>query len=119
LGLVVVGLGKGLVVEELVLRELEDEAEAGLVEVLHPDVDKVLERGLVPVRNHLRERDLILHGGQPKLRDAVDRLGGLGGLGGLLGRLRLLALSLLALDYLALLDLLIGWFRPTVDDLRA
>ena len=72
--LVVVRLGDGLVGEELVLLEFEDEAEARAVEVLHADVGQVLQRSLVAVCDHLGERDLVLHGAQPELWDTLDVL---------------------------------------------
>ena len=72
--LVEVGLGDGLVCEELVLLKLEDEAEPGAVEVLHADIGEVLQRSLVAVCDHLGERDLVLHGAEPELWDTLDIL---------------------------------------------
>lgn len=116
--LVVVGLADGLVGEEVVLGELENEAETGAVEVLHADVDELLESLLVAVGDGLGERR-VLHGAEPELGDTLDV-----GSGGLLlliglGLLALIvALIILALS-LASLDLLLGGLSKTVDDLGA
>lgn len=116
--LVVVGLVDGLVGEESVLSEFEDEAETGAVEVLHADVGEVLENLLVALSDGLSE-GRVLHGAEPELGDTLD-IGGSGLL--LLIRLGLLAL-LIALVVLALslasLDLLLGGLGETVDDLGA
>jgi hypothetical protein len=116
--LVVVGLADGLVAEESVLSELEDEAETRAVEVLHADVGQVLENLLIAVGDGLGERR-VLHGAEPELRDTLD-IGGSGlllliGLG-LLGLI--IALIVLALG-LTSLDLLLGRLSKTVDDLGA
>jgi hypothetical protein len=109
--LVVVGLADGLVAEESVLGELEDEAEPGAVEVL-------LENLLVAVGDSLGERR-VLHGAEPELRDTLD-VGSSGLLLlvdlGLLGLI--IALVVFALG-LAGLDLLLGRLGKTVDDLGA
>ncbi len=111
--LVVVGLCDGLVGEVVVLSELENEAEAGLVEVLHPDIGQGLEGTLVAVGDHLSKRDLVLHGGEPELGDTRH-------VGGALGRLLVLdgstLLFLLLLVFLASLDLLVGGLGLAVDD---
>ena len=116
--LVVVGLVDGLVGEESVLSELENEAETGAVEVLHADVGQVLEDLLVALGDGLSE-GRVLHGTEPELRNTLD-IGGSSLL--LLVRLGLLAL-LVALVVLALslasLDLLLGGLSKTVDDLGA
>jgi hypothetical protein len=116
--LVVVGLADGLVAEESVLGELEDEAEPGAVEVLHADVGQVLEDLLVAVGDSLGERR-VLHGAEPELRDTLD-VGSSGLLLlvdlGLLGLI--IALVVFALG-LAGLDLLLGRLGKTVDDLGA
>ena len=72
--LVEVGLGDGLVGEEFVVLEFEDEAETGAVEVLHADVGQVLQSSLVAVCDHLGERDLVLHGAEPELWNTLDIL---------------------------------------------
>jgi len=51
--LVEVCFGDGLVGEKVVVDKLKDEAETRLLEILHPDVRKMLQRGLVPIRDHL------------------------------------------------------------------
>lgn len=117
--LVVVGLGDGLVGEVLVLVKLEDEAEAGLVQVLHADVGQVLECALVTVGDHLSEGDLVLHGGQPELWDTVHGLVRLGWLLILLSSLvgiLLIVLVLVLLILLAGLNLLLGGLGGTVDN---
>ena len=117
--LVVVGLGDDLVGEVLVLGKLKDEAETRLVEVLHADIGQVLEGTLVAVGDHLSKRDLVLHGGQPELRNAVDlrNFGRLLLL--LLGRLGLGLGSLQALlALLTQLNLLIGGLGLAVHDSR-
>jgi len=84
--LVEVGLGDGLVGEEVIFLKLEDEAEARAVQVLHANVRQVLECSLVAVCDHLGKRDLVLHGAEPELGDALDVLAfilvelGLGGI---------------------------------------
>ena len=113
--LIEVSLGDGLVGEELVLRELEDQSETRLVKVLHANVDQVLQGALVTVGNHLSERDLVLHRGQPELGDTRDGLGGLSRLLLLLSG-RLLGLLIIRL---AGLDLGIGWLGRAVDNLLA
>lgn len=110
--LVVVGLGDGLVGEELVLGELEDEAESRSVEVLHTNVGELLEGLLVALGDHLGERDLVLHGGQPELRNTGRGLTLILLL--LLGLLGLLLILLLVL--LSGLDLIIGGLDTTVHD---
>lgn len=105
--LVVVGLGDGLVGEVLVLGEFEDEPEAGLVEVLHADIDQRFEGVLIPVRDHLGQGDLVLHGRKPELGNTRHLLGRLGGLLLLLGGGRALGLLRLTL-LLTSLDLLVG-----------
>jgi hypothetical protein len=113
--LVEVGLGDGLVGEELVLVELEDQTEAGAVEVLHADVGERLERSLVAVCDHLGERDLVLHGAEPELGDALDVLAlvlvelGLG---------LVLVVLIVLVNLLADLDLVFRGLRCAVDDLR-
>ena len=109
--LVVVGLGDGLVGEELVLGELEDETESGAVQVLHADVGQELEGTLVTVGDGLGERR-VLHGGQPELGDTLD----VGGRLVILG-LGLLILVILLFVLLASLDFLLGRLGGTVDDL--
>ena len=111
--LVVVGLGDGLVGEELVLGELEDETESGAVQVLHADVGQELKGTLVTVGDGLGERR-VLHGGQPELGDTLDVSGRLVGL---LGLIILLILVVLLFVFLASLDLLLGRLGGTVDDL--
>lgn len=99
--LVVVGLGDSLVGEVLVLSELEDEAESGLVEILHADIGEGLEGLLVAVGDHLGEGDLVLHGREPELGDTRNLLGRLGSLlllGGGLGLLIVLLILLTGLD---------------------
>lgn len=112
--LVEVGLRDGLVGEVLVVGKLEDEAETGLVEVLHADVGQVTEGNLVTVRDHLSEGDLVLHGRQPELGDAIDTLGILGGLLLLLGLLG--SRLLLVIVLLTSLNLGISGLSSTVDD---
>jgi hypothetical protein len=112
--LVEVGLGDGLVGEELVLLELEDQTKAGSVQVLHADVGEGLERSLVAVCDHLGERNLVLHGAEPELGDTLDVLA-----------LVLVELSLglvlvvlvVLVDLLAHLDLVFRRLRCAVDDL--
>jgi hypothetical protein len=111
--LVVVCLGDGLVGEELVLGELEDEAESRAVEVLHADVGQELEGTLVTVGDGLGERR-VLHGGQPELGDTLD-IGGRLVVLGLVGLIILVVILLFVL--LASLDLLLGRLGGTVDDL--
>jgi len=116
--LVVVGLVDGLVREESVLGELEDEAETRAVEVLHANIDKVLKDLLVALGNGLCE-GRVLHGAEPELGNTLN-------VGGssirLLVGLSLLAL-LVALIVLTLgltsLDLLLGGLSEAVDDLGA
>lgn len=72
LALVEVGFGDGLVREKLVLGKFEDEAETRLVEVLHANINEVLQGGLITVGNHLGKRNLVLHGRQPELGDTRD-----------------------------------------------
>lgn len=110
--LVVVGLGDGLVGEELVLGELEDEAESRSVEVLHANVGELLEGLLVAVGDHLGERDLVLHGREPELGDTFC------GLILLLLLLSLLGLLLLILLFILLsgLNLLFGRLDTTVHN---
>jgi hypothetical protein len=110
--LVVVGLGDGLVGEELVLGELEDEAESGAVEVLHADVGQELEGTLVTVGDGLGERR-VLHGGQPELRNTLD----IGGRLVVLSLVSLIVLIILLFVLLASLDFLLGRLGGTVDDL--
>jgi hypothetical protein len=111
--LVVVCLGDGLVGEELVLGELEDETESGAVQVLHADVGQELEGTLVTVGDGLGERR-VLHGGQPELGDTLD-------VGGRLVVLSLVGLIILVVVFLfvllASLDLLLGRLSGAVDDL--
>jgi hypothetical protein len=111
--LVVVCLGDGLVGEELVLGELEDETESGAVQVLHADVGQELEGALVTVGDGLGERR-VLHGGQPELGDTLD-------VGGRLVVLSLVGLIILVVVFLfvllASLDLLLGRLGGAVDDL--
>jgi hypothetical protein len=109
--LVVVGLSDGLVGEELVLGKLEDKAEPGLVEVLHPNVDQRLEGLLIPVGDHLSERDLVLHGREPELGDTGHLLGALGGLVLLDGSALILLLVLLTG-----LNLLVGGLGLAIYD---
>lgn len=113
--LVVVGLGNGLVGEELVLRELEDEAESGAVQVLHANVGEVLEGLLVSLGDHLGERDLVLHGRKPELGDTVHGL----------ALILLLLLGLLVFFFFFLLlvllsglDLALSRLHTTVHDRR-
>lgn len=116
--LVEVGLGDGLVGEKLILLKLENETETGLVEVLHTDVDQVLQGALVTVGDHLSEGDLVLHGGQPELWNTADMFGDLSGLLLLLGLLSLLLLIVvLLIVFFAGKDLLLGGFGLAVDDL--
>lgn len=114
--LVEVGLGDGLVGEELVLVEFEDEAEAGAVEVLHADIGESLQRGLVTVCDHLGERDLVLHGAEPELGDTLDVLALV--LVELSLGLVLIILVVLVL-LLANLDLLLRGLGGAVDNLCA
>ena len=110
--LVEVGLGEGLVGEVFVFGEVKQEAEARLVQVFHSDVGKGAQRTLIPVSDHLSQRNLVLHSGQPKLGNAGDVLCRLGGLLllGLLGFIALLGLLL------TLLDLIVGGLCLAVDD---
>lgn len=103
--LVEIGLGDGLVGEVRVFGELENEAETRLVEILHADIGKVLEGAFVTVCDHLGERNLVLHGGEPELGNTSNLLGGLGGLLGLHGSALLL---LLIFAVLASLNLGLG-----------
>lgn len=108
--LVVVGLGDDLVGEKLVLSELEDQAETGLVEVLHADVDQGLESALIAVGDHLGKGDLVLHGREPELGNTAD----LTAVGGALvldsGALRLVLILLAGLDEV------LGGLGLAVDD---
>lgn len=117
LALVVVSLGESLVREELVGGELEDDAEAGNVEVLHADVGKMLEGSLIAVRDDLSKRNLVLHGRQPELRNTGNILGNIAllllGFGG-----GVLLLLLLVLVLLGSLDLVIRGLDGAVDNLR-
>lgn len=110
--LVVVGLGNGGVLEVVVGGELEDEAESGLVQVLHADVSEMLEGTLITVGDHLGKRDLVLHGREPELGDTRHIVGDLG----LLLRLGGITLSLGLVILLAGLDLFLGGLRLSVDD---
>jgi hypothetical protein len=110
--LVVVGLGDGLVGEELVLGELEDQAESRAVEVLHADVGQELEGALVTVGDGLGKRR-VLHGGQPELGDTLDVGSGLV----VLGLVLLIILIIFLFVLLASLDFLLGGLGGTVDDL--
>jgi hypothetical protein len=113
--LVEVGLGDGLVGEEVVLLKLEDQTEARAVEVLHADISEVLQGSLVAVCDHLGKRDLVLHGAQPELWDTLDVLAlVLVELG--LGCLVVLVVLVLLL---ANLDLVFRGLFGAVDDLRA
>jgi hypothetical protein len=111
--LVVVCLGDGLVGEELVLGELEDETESGAVQVLHADVGQELEGALVTVGDGLGERR-VLHSGKPELGDTLD-VGGRLVILSLVGLIILVVVLLFVL--LASLDLLLGRLGGTVDDL--
>ncbi len=111
--LVVVGLGDGLVGEVLVLGKLEDETEAGLVEIFHADIDQGLEGTLIPIGDHLGQRDLVLHGREPEFGDAGHLLVRLGGLLLLDGGALIL---ILVLALLTGLDLLIGGLGLAIDD---
>lgn len=115
--LVVVGLADGLVGEELVVGEFEDETETGAVEVLHADVGQVLEGLLVTVGDGLGE-GRVLHGAEPELGDTLQVSGR-----SLLLSARLLGLILVVLVVLALglagLDLLLGGLGLAVDNLCA
>ncbi|KAI6766254.1 hypothetical protein HG530_007324 [Fusarium avenaceum] len=106
-------LGDGGVLEVVVGGELEDETETGLVKVLHADVDEVLEGGLITISDHLGERDLVLHGGEPELGDT----------GNIVGDIRLLLrldsiLSLGLVVLLASLDLILSRLGLSVDNGR-
>lgn len=126
LSLVKVRLGKDGVAEVFVARKLEDETEPRLVEILHANVDETLEDSLVPVGDDFRERDVVLEGRQPELRDTghvlgrgaflviVSRSGGCLRLGGalLLGGTFSLGIIIIASS----LDLLLGRLGRAVDD---
>ena len=105
--LVEVSLGDGLVGEELVLAELEDEAEARAVKVLHADIGEVLEGLLVSVGDHLGQRNLVLHRGKPELWDTS---------GSGLSRLGLLLLLVVILLDLASLNFSISRLGLSIDD---
>jgi hypothetical protein len=109
-----VRLGQDAVGEEVVVGELEDEPESGLVEVLHADVDQVAQRRLVLLHDDLLERDVVLHRRQPKLGDTLDGAGRLGLL--VLLVVALGGLGILGEGRLAGLDFGLGGLGAAVDD---
>ncbi|KAI6755325.1 hypothetical protein HG531_004431 [Fusarium graminearum] len=111
--LVVVCLGDGGVAEEVVGSELEDEAETGLVKVLHADVSEVLKSSLITVSDHLGERDLVLHGRKPELGDTGNIVGNIGLCLRLGGGIIIIDLLIVLL---AGLDLVLSRLGLSVDD---
>lgn len=109
--LVVVGLRDGLVGEELILCELEDQTESRLVEVLHANVGELLEGLLIPLSDHFRQRNLVLHGRQPKLGDTGGSLAF-----GLLLLLCIVVLLVLLFVFLASLNLGLGGLHTSVNN---
>jgi hypothetical protein len=108
--LVVVGLGDLLVREELVFLEDEVESESRGVEVAQPDVGEVLKSVLVTLSDSLGKENVVLHGGQPELRDTLHLLS---------GDLLLLLGLFLIVGLLVLLsggDLLLSGLSGTVND---
>ena len=68
--LVEVRLRNGLVREELIVRELEDQTETRTIEIFHADVGEPLQRLLIAICDGLRERR-VLHRTKPELWDAL------------------------------------------------
>ena len=110
--LVVVSLGDGLVGEEIVRGELEDQAEARLLKVLHADVSKVLQSCLIAVGDDFGKADLVLHGREPEFGNTSNIVGDLG----VSVLLSLLGVGLLEILILASLNLVLGRLNRSVDD---
>lgn len=109
--LVIVGLRDSLVGEELILRELENQAESGLVEVFHANVGELLEGLLIPLSDHFRQGDLVLHSRQPELGNT-----GHGLVLGLFLLLRIVVLLVLLFVFLASLNLGLGGLHTSVNN---
>ena len=68
--LIEVRLGHDFVGEEFILGKLEDQAEAGTVEILHADVGKKLQRLFIAVGDSLCQ-GRVLHRTEPELWNAL------------------------------------------------
>lgn len=106
-------LGDGLVGEEVVVGELKDESETGSVEILHPYVGQRAEGLFVTVCNQLSERDLVLHSGEPELRNAFYWLRRIS----LFLTLGFLCALLVLFLVLASIDFFFSGLGLTIDDL--